>query len=271
MSPTKPWLGKCLKNDLPHHSGCVFGLPAAGNSPSPSWKSLWIVTPSSKVDDDLPPLGRPQLERVADDRRREQAAVVGDLRELHALLAVGQPVLALQLVAAVAEVAGGLRAAARDHERQLVDARDRAVEEAEAVLAPLDLEHRVGRAVDGEDVADEAVVGEVLEERLAPPLGVRLRVAGSRELALGVVDVLVDRGAVVQPAVVDRQRDVEVHVERAVGVVGADTRQPQALGLVAGVEVVLGVVDRVEADHSLVDVRPGVVHPVVVEPEEALL
>jgi hypothetical protein len=22
-SPTKPWLGKCLKNDLPHHSGCV--------------------------------------------------------------------------------------------------------------------------------------------------------------------------------------------------------------------------------------------------------
>ena len=35
----------------------------------------------------------------------------------------------------------------------------------------------------------------------------------------------------------------------AVGVVGPDARQPQALGLVAGVEVVLRVVDRVEPDH----------------------
>ena len=33
MSPTKPWLGKCLKNVLPHHSGCVLGCPS-GNSPS---------------------------------------------------------------------------------------------------------------------------------------------------------------------------------------------------------------------------------------------
>jgi hypothetical protein len=54
-------------------------------------------------------------------------------------------------------------------------------------------------------------------------------------------------------------------------VVGADTRQPQALGLVAGVEVVLRVVDREEPDHSLVDVGAGEVHHVVVEPEEALL
>ena len=46
MSPTKPWFGKCLKNVLPHHSGCVRGLPAAGNSLS--WMSLWIVTPSSR-------------------------------------------------------------------------------------------------------------------------------------------------------------------------------------------------------------------------------
>ena len=121
MSPTNPWLGKCLKNVLPHHSGCVFGLPAAGNSPRSSWMSLCVVRPSS-----------------------------------------------------------------------------------------------------------------------------------SRH-------------------VVERERDVVLDVEGAVGVVGPHAREPQALGLVAGVEVVLRVVDRVEADHALVDVRPGVVHPVVVEPEERLL
>ena len=47
--------------------------------------------------------------------------------------------------------------------------------------------------------------------------------------------------------------------------------QPETLGLVAHVHPVLGVVDRVEPDHPLVDVGPGVVHAVVVEPEEGLL
>ncbi len=55
---------------------------------------------------------------------------------------------------------------------------------------------------------------------------------------------------------------------------GLSVRTPgsrRPLALVAHVHAVLGVVDRVEPDHALVDVRPGVVHPVVVEPEEALL
>src|SRR3954452_24100709 len=123
-----------------------------------------------EVDDDLAPLGRPQLERVALDRSGQQSAVAGDLHELHALLAIGDAVLPLQLAADVPEVLGGLRAPGRTHQLQLVDARDRAIEETEAVLAAFDLEHRVGDAVDGEDVADEAVIGEVLEEGLAPPL-----------------------------------------------------------------------------------------------------
>ena len=29
-SPTKPWFGKCLKNVLPHHSGCLRGAPTSG-------------------------------------------------------------------------------------------------------------------------------------------------------------------------------------------------------------------------------------------------
>ena len=117
-----------------------------------------------------------------------------------------------------------LRPGGRGHELELVDPRDRRVQEAEAVLAPLHLQHRVRGAVDGEDVADEAVVREVLEERLAPPLGVRPRVAGGRELAPPVVEVLVGGDAVVQPAVVQRERDVVLDVEGAVGVVGPDAR-----------------------------------------------
>ena len=86
---------------------------------------------------------------------------------------------------------GRLGSLSRAHELQLVDARDRGVQEAEAVLAPLHLQHGVGRAVHGEDVTDEAVIREVLEERLAPPLRMRPRVARRRVLALAVVDVLV--------------------------------------------------------------------------------
>ena len=132
-----------------------------------------------EVDDVLAPLRRPQLERVPGDREGQQAAVVGDLGPAHALLAVLDPPLALQVaVGGVAEVARRLRPGGRGHQLELVDPGDRRVQEAEPVLAPLDLQHRVRGAVDGEDVADEAVVGEVLEERLAPPL--RVRRAGCR-------------------------------------------------------------------------------------------
>ena len=85
------------------------------------------------------------------------------------------------------------------------------------------------------------------------------------------MDVLVHRHAVVEAAVVERQRDVVLDVERAVGVVCAHTRQTQALPLVAHVHAVRRVVDRVETDHALVHVRAGVIHAVIVEPEEALL
>src|SRR4029079_16150704 len=106
----------------------------------------------------------------------------------------------------------------------------RGVEEAQSFLARLPVEGRVGGAVDGEDVADEAVVGEVLEERLAPPLRVLARAPRGRELALAVVEVEVVGGAVVEPDVVDGQRDVVLDVERAVRMVGADAGKPEALG-----------------------------------------
>ena len=114
---------------------------------------------------------------------------------------------------------------------------------------------------------DEAVVGEVAEERLAPPLGVLARVAGLR--VLGVVEVVVHGDAVVEPAVEEGERDVVVDVEAAVGVVRANAGEPVSRVLVAVVRH--GVVDRVEADQALVDVGSCEVHPVVVEPEEALL
>ena len=55
------------------------------------------------------------------------------------------------------------------------------------------------------------MVREVAEEGLAPPLGVHF--------AAAVVEVLVRGGAVVERAVVEHERDVVLHVERAVGVV----------------------------------------------------
>ena len=80
-----------------------------------------------EVDDVLAALGRPQLEGVPHDRDREQAAVVGDLGPLHALLAVLDPPLALQVtIRGVAEVARRLRAGGRGHQLELVDPGDRA-------------------------------------------------------------------------------------------------------------------------------------------------
>ena len=139
------------------------------------------------------------------------------------------------------------------------------------------MQHRGGHAVDGEDVTDEAVVRVVLVEQLAPPLGVdaSAELVGREVLALqggplerGVL-VGVRAHSVVEAAVVERERDVVLHVEGAVAVVGADARQTQTVGLVAAVQH--RIVVRREADHALVDVGPRVVHAVIVEPEERLL
>ena len=80
-----------------------------------------------------------------------------------------------------------------------------------------------------------------------------------------------DRHAVVEAHVEHDQRNVESDVERPVPIVGPYARQPEALGLVAGVEIVLRVVYRVEPDLALVDVGAGEIHHVVVVPEERLL
>ena len=109
---------------------------------------------------------------------------------------------------------------------------------------------------------------EVLVEGLAPPLRMGPRVPRRRELAHSVVEVLVDRHAVIQAGVVERQRDVVLHIERAV-VIGAHTGQPQSLRLITAIHT--RVIDRVQPDHPLVDVGPGVIHAVIVEPQEALL
>ena len=163
------------------------------------------------------------------------------------------------------------------HQLELVDPGDRRVQESEAIFAPLHLQHRVRGSVDGEDIPDETMIGEMLEERLAPPLGVRSRIVGVREFTLRVVDVLVNRDPVVQPAVVHDQRDVVGDVKGSVLVIGADAGQSKTLSLVthvgtpADARVSLRIVDGINADHALVHIRAGVVHSVVVKPEEALL
>src|SRR3954465_6974253 len=73
-----------------------------------------------EVDHELLALGGPELERVTHQRVRQEPALVGDLRPLHALLGVGQAVLALQLVALVAQRVRGLRPLAGAHELELV-------------------------------------------------------------------------------------------------------------------------------------------------------
>ena len=212
---------------------------------------------------------------VARDRERQQPTVAGDLGQLHALLAVLDPVLALQLVAGVAEIArppsgpwssssaGSRRCGTTEQSRN----RNR-------YLRRFDLQHRVGGAVDGEDVADEAVVREVLEERLAPPL--RDASAGCRPagyspmpswMSLCIVTPSSKPGSRRTPAGCRTRR----RTSRPAWSVRT-TGQLQALALVARrPKSVLRVVDRVQPDHALVDVRAGVVHAVVVEPEEALL
>ena len=225
----------------------------------------WIL---GEVDDHLHPLGRPTLEVAPRDRCRQQSTFGGDLGEPHALLTIGDPILALQFVALVSQIAGRLGPPGRAHQLEVVDASDRSVEKPEPVLAPLDFQHGIGGAVDREQIPHEPMAREVLVEGLAPPLRMGPRVPRRRELAHSVVEVLVDRHAVIQAGVVERQRDVVLHIERAV-VIGAHTGQPQSLRLITAIHT--RVIDRVQPDHPLVDVGPGVIHAVIVEPQEALL
>jgi hypothetical protein len=74
------------------------------------------------------------------------------------------------------------------------------------------------------------------------------------EWVLGVVDVVVWCGAVIEAAVEEGEWDVVLHIERAVGVVGANTWQAIPLGLVASIEIALWVIDRVEANEALLHV-----------------
>src|SRR6266511_2073831 len=85
--------------------------------------------------------------------------------------------------------------------------------------------------------------------------------------------ILVWGNPVVEPAVVEGERDVVVDAERARNAlfpprVRPDAGQAKSFGLVPG--VLNRVVDGVETDHALVDVGAGMVHAVVVEPEEGL-
>src|SRR6266545_5724645 len=85
--------------------------------------------------------------------------------------------------------------------------------------------------------------------------------------------ILVWGSPVVEPAVVEGERDIVVDAEGAIAgllvpQVRPDAGQAEPLGLVP--RVLNRVVDGVEADHALVDVGAGMVHAVVVEPEEGL-
>ena len=105
------------------------------------------------------------------------------------------------------------------------------------------------------------MIREVAEERLSPPLRMRL--------AAAVVEVLVLRDAVVEAAVIEGKRDVvldsSVRLRHA--------RQPQVLpvGRVVLVSVIHDrVIDRIQTDHAFVNIGAGEIHLVVVEPEEGL-
>src|SRR4051812_39103504 len=234
-----------------------------------------------EVDHDFAALGRPDLDGVLQDRVRKNAAAAGDLVGLHEQRALVGHLLASN---DLAEVPLALLPRERHRgalpELQLVLTGDRGAEEAEAVPTGLDLENREGNAVDGEDVADEAVVRVVAVEQLAPVLGVHVAADDAREAGIrsdGGVVVRVGNHAVIGGEVVERHRDVVLDVERpvvvalGVDVVHADAGEAPAVGLGLVAVVELGIVVRRESDHALVDVRAGVVHAVVVVPEERLL
>ena len=162
--------------------------------------------------------------------------------------------------------AGG-RGGCAAHEHEFIDTRYRSAQETEAILPAVDIEHRESRSVHGEDVSHKAMVREVAVIELAPPLGM--------ELAQAVVEVLMLRDAIIEAAIVQSHGDVIVHVEglaRRVGRVNPFAAgQPEAglLGLVAWIQN--RVVNGIETDHAFVNVGAGVVHAVIVKPEEGLL
>src|SRR5262249_5129864 len=116
----------------------------------------------------------------------------------------------------------------------LVEAGVAAVQEAEAVLPPGDLEERLDDAVHQELVAEEAVVLEGVEDQLAVPI---------------------------ERPVLEDERDVELAA-----------REPQGdrigIRLITRVDV---VEHQEEAGEALVDVRPGEIDEMVVVPERRLV
>ena len=191
--------------------------------------------------------------------RRDPLEVAGgDLREPMALLAIRNLILPLS---------AGDRGGRAPHQHEFIDARHRGAQETETILPAEDLEHRESRSVHGEDISHKAMVGEVAVVELAPPLGV--------EFAQAVVEVLVLRDAIIEAAIVQGHGDVIVHVEglacRVSRIDPLAARQPEGslFGLVARVQD--GIVNGIETNHPFVNIRPGVVHAMVVKPEERLL
>src|SRR6478735_3221975 len=174
-----------------------------------------------------------------------------------ALLAIGDLVLPLR--------AGGSRGCTA-HEHEFIDTRDRSAQEAEAILPAIDIQHGEGGSVDGEDVSHEAVVREVAEIELAPP--VRMQFASA------VVEVLVLRDAVIETAIVERHGYVVINVEglpcriSRIDPLASGKPQTAPLGLVTRVQD--WIIDGIETNHTFVDIGSGVVHAVVVEPQERL-
>ena len=111
-----------------------------------------------EVDDDLVALGHPDLDVGAGLRRRHQAAVGADHDE---------------------RLAGV--------EREVVRARDRRVEDAEAVLARLDLHPRPRHPVDQDDVAVDPVLVVVVDDEIAAVLEHRV-LEDQRHVVLTVRD-----------------------------------------------------------------------------------
>src|SRR6476469_413952 len=95
------------------------------------------------------------------------------------------------------------------------------------------------------------------------------------QLAKAVMEVLVLRDAVIETAIVKRHGYVVIDVEGLscrVGRINALAPWESQAGLLRLVPWIQDrVIDGIEANHALVDVGSGVVHAMVVEPQERLL
>lgn len=87
-------------------------------------------------------------------------------------------------------------------------------------------------------------------------------------LAASVVKILVLSNTIVQTTIIDNDRDVIVDAARRRI---SDTGQPIPFGFIPIVMVVCWIIDGIEANHPLIDIGPGMIHAVVVEPQEGLL